>query len=57
MEPIPSSAYPTKAMRPAYSVLDLSRFTKKTGITPRHWREALRDYVRNDLKMGKSATS
>jgi dTDP-4-dehydrorhamnose reductase len=57
VEPIPSSAYPTKATRPAYSVLDLSRFIKKTGITPRHWREALREYVRGDLKMGKSATS
>ena len=57
VDPIPSSAYPTKAMRPAYSVLDLSRFTKTTGITPRHWRKALRDYVRNDLKLGNPATS
>ena len=57
VEPIPSSAYPTKAMRPAYSVLDLSRFTKTTGVTPRHWREALRDYVRDELNMGKNATS
>ena len=50
VEPIPSSAYPTKAVRPAYSVLDLSRFTQTTGETPRHWREALRQYVVMDLK-------
>ncbi|MDD3310622.1 dTDP-4-dehydrorhamnose reductase [Pseudodesulfovibrio sp.] len=52
VEPIPSRDYPTKAVRPAYSVLDLSRFIRTTGITPRHWREALRDYVRQDLKRG-----
>ena len=52
VEPIPSSAYPTKAVRPAYSVLDLSRFAQATGVEPRHWREALRQYVRDDLKRG-----
>ena len=52
VEPIPSSAYPTKAVRPAYSVLDLSRFAQTTGIEPRHWREALKQYVRDDLKRG-----
>ena len=50
VEPVPSSAYPTKAVRPAYSVLDLSRFTQTTGKEPRHWREALHDYVTKDLK-------
>lgn len=50
VEPIPSSAYPTKAVRPTNSVLDLSRFTQTTGETPRHWREALKDYVIDDLK-------
>lgn len=52
VEPVPSSAYPTKATRPAYSVLDLSRFEEVTGVTPRHWREALKDYVRNELNLG-----
>ncbi|WP_319467273.1 dTDP-4-dehydrorhamnose reductase [uncultured Pseudodesulfovibrio sp.] len=52
VEPVPSSAYPTKAERPAYSVLDLSRFTKTTGAPPRHWEEALREYVHKDLKLG-----
>ena len=49
VEPVPTSAYPTKAQRPAYSVLDLSDFTSATGITPRPWPQAVRDYVFNDL--------
>jgi len=52
VEPIPSSAYPTKAVRPAYSVLNLSRFIQTTDVTPRHWREALKQYVRDDLNRG-----
>ncbi|MGL1862089.1 MAG: dTDP-4-dehydrorhamnose reductase [Pseudodesulfovibrio sp.] len=50
VEPVPSSAYPTKAVRPKYSVLDLSRFTQTTGETPRHWRDALKEYVLGYLK-------
>lgn len=50
VEPVPTSAYPTKAVRPAYSVLDLSRFEQTTGITPRSWEDALRQYVLKDLK-------
>ena len=42
---IPSQEYPQKAKRPAYSVLDCSKFAKLTGITPRPWVQALRDYV------------
>ncbi|MBU1001426.1 MAG: dTDP-4-dehydrorhamnose reductase [Proteobacteria bacterium] len=42
---IPSADYPQKAKRPAYSVLDTSRFTETTGITPRSWVQAVRDYV------------
>lgn len=38
--PIPSSGYPTKAQRPAYSVLSL-RSLEPYGIEPRHWKEAL----------------
>lgn len=49
VEPVPTSAYPTPATRPAYSVLDLSRFTQTTGETPRPWREALQKYVKSDL--------
>jgi dTDP-4-dehydrorhamnose reductase len=43
--PIPSAEYPQKAVRPAYSVLDCSRFTETTGITPRSWSRALADYI------------
>ena len=43
--PIPSAEYPQKAKRPAYTVLDTSRFTALTGITPRPWPQALADYI------------
>ena len=43
--PIPSSAYPQKAVRPAYSVLDCSDLTRMTGISPRPWPQALREYI------------
>jgi dTDP-4-dehydrorhamnose reductase len=50
VDPVPTSAYPTKAKRPPYSVLDTSKFSELTGITPRPWVQALRDYLYNDLK-------
>lgn len=43
--PIPSAKYPQKATRPAYSVLDCSKFAELTGITPRSWSGALTDYI------------
>ncbi len=43
--PIPSSAYPQKATRPAYSVLDCGDLTRMTGISPRPWPQALREYI------------
>ncbi|MCC6159755.1 MAG: dTDP-4-dehydrorhamnose reductase [Deltaproteobacteria bacterium] len=43
--PCTSDRYPTKAKRPAYSVLDCSRLTRAIGFTMRPWREALRDYL------------
>lgn len=46
---IPSAEYPQKAIRPKYSVLDTNRFTKLTGITPRPWAQALRDYIYRDF--------
>ncbi|MFV0421372.1 dTDP-4-dehydrorhamnose reductase [Oleidesulfovibrio sp.] len=45
VRPIPSSGYPQKAKRPAFSVLDTSRFTEYTGVRPRPWIQALRDYI------------
>ncbi|MGE4421261.1 MAG: dTDP-4-dehydrorhamnose reductase [Pseudodesulfovibrio sp.] len=52
VSPVPTSAYPTKAFRPPYSVLDLSKFTRTTGLTPRPWEDALEQYVRGDLGLG-----
>lgn len=34
-----------KAPRPIHSVMSCQRFTRLTGIHPRPWREALRDYL------------
>ncbi len=42
---IPSSEYPQKAVRPAYSVLDTSRFASVAGVIPRPWPQALADYI------------
>ncbi len=49
VEPVPTSAYPTKAKRPANSVLDTGKFEKTTDKTPRTWEEALEDYVLREL--------
>lgn len=45
IQPIPSEQWPQKARRPAYSVLSTSRLTALTGLTPRPWPQALRDYI------------
>lgn len=41
LEPIPSSAYPTPAQRPAYSVLDNARLQTRFGLQLPDWREGL----------------
>jgi dTDP-4-dehydrorhamnose reductase len=43
VDPIPTTAYPTPAQRPAYSVLDCSKIQRVFGITPRPWRDSLHD--------------
>ena len=43
VEPIPTTAYPTPARRPAYSALDCSKVHAVFGITPRPWRQSLHD--------------
>jgi dTDP-4-dehydrorhamnose reductase len=40
--PIPSSAYPTRAERPAFSVLDTASTRAVIGAPARHWRHNLR---------------
>ena len=42
---IPSSEYPTKAKRPAYSRLDTARFAADFGLRLPDWREGLRQVV------------
>lgn len=39
--PIPTSAYPTPAHRPANSVLDCAKIQQTFGVAPRPWRDAL----------------
>jgi dTDP-4-dehydrorhamnose reductase len=46
IKPIPSSAYPTPAKRPHYSVLDKSTLTSEfSGLVPQYWRKALSDML------------
>ncbi len=42
---VPSEAYPQKAVRPAYSVLETESLTRVTGISPRPWLQALQEYL------------
>ena len=44
-EPIPTSAFPRPAARPARGTLDTARLTEVFGVTPRPWREALADII------------
>jgi len=39
--PIPSSAYPTPAARPNYSVFNLDRLRRDFRVEPPHWRDSL----------------
>jgi len=43
--PITSKEYPQRALRPSFSVLSTRKFTQLTGITPRPWIQALREYL------------
>ena len=42
VRPIPSSAYPTRARRPAFSVLDSGSTRTLIGVPGQHWRHNLR---------------
>ena len=44
IEPVPTSAFPTAATRPAYSVLDCGR-ARALGLELRPWPEALADHL------------
>lgn len=45
VEPCPSSEYPTRAMRPAYSALDNGRLAATLGTPMPDWRDALARYL------------
>ena len=55
VQPITSEQWPQKARRPAYSVLDTGRLTRLTGIKPRPWPQALRDYIFQSFAAGAEA--
>lgn len=38
------------AKRPVYSVLSSGKYQRATGKTPRHWHDAVADYVRNHVR-------
>ena len=48
INPIPSSAYPTPAKRPAYSVLDTSKIKDVYGVKVPDWKESLKDLLKNN---------
>ncbi len=55
MEPTTAAAYGASARRPANAVLSSATLTGMGVYVPRHWREALREYVqirRSDLIVG-----
>lgn len=44
LQPIPTTAYPTPAKRPAYSVLDKSKIKQVFGVEVRDWKESLKTF-------------
>jgi len=45
VDPVSSAQWPQKAKRPPFSVLDAGRLIKVTGLVPRPWPLALREYL------------
>lgn len=46
IRPIPSIRFPTRARRPAFSVLDKAKTWETLGLVPTHWRDALERCLR-----------
>ena len=51
VSPIPSSAYPTPAARPAFSLLDCSKTRAALGDQPIHWRANLRKMLEEEANL------
>ena len=49
VEPIETKDWPTKAVRPAYSVLSTQKLQQLYGYTPRPWLQALQEYIFKNL--------
>lgn len=49
--PIPTSEYPTPAVRPKYSVLDNKALRERHGYVMKEWKEAFREYMKDMRKM------
>lgn len=47
LSPVPTSAYPTPAKRPHYSVLSKEKIKQTFGITIPHWREGVSTCLKN----------
>ena len=52
IRPIPSSAYPVPARRPAFSLLDDSATRALLGDAPPHWRANLRKMLKEEQTLG-----
>ena len=46
MRPVTTSAFARKAARPSYSVFDMEKLRRETGIAMRSWQDALHEYLR-----------
>ena len=46
VNPITSDQYPTKAKRPAYSVLDLGKIKQVTGLNIPFWKDSLEKCIK-----------
>ncbi len=51
--PVTTAEYPTKAVRPAYSKLNSSKFYGETEIRPVHWKDALTKCITLNESYGK----
>ncbi len=45
VEAVKNDVLPTPAKRPGFSVLDITRYAKSTGHTPRTWQQSTAEYV------------
>jgi len=50
LKPVCSFEYPTEALRPVYSVLSKKKIQKKLDCKPRHWKKALKEFIREYKK-------